>query len=87
MTESLEAQRQEIVEGMTRALARLAKARHFLNEAQRLAVSNTLRDVADCLDAGVAERSQRRCCPAVKRLVVAGRDVAGRPLFRIAAAR
>jgi hypothetical protein len=72
----LEDEREEIVEGITTAVRRLAVARHVLTEPQCIEVAETLRDTADEIDHGEGERTRRL-------VLLTPRGPMGRPLYRL----
>ena len=62
----------------------LMTAIRLLDFDQRLGIAERVRDVADQIDLGVAERCTRRLVPRPRTMKAAGvADQFGRPLFRV----
>ena len=78
-----EAQRAQLVLNITAMLGRLEKSRAWLRYEERLGLAETLRDVADAIDQGAGERGQRRLRLVPRRLIRAGSDGNGRPLYKL----
>jgi hypothetical protein len=88
MATDVETQRQAIADSLCSVLGRLARARHFLTERQRMQCAMVLRDVADQLDFGACERAMPiqplwRGPLLARRFVCAGEDADGCALYRL----
>ena len=82
-TDEVEAQRAQIVAGMTAALARLARSRDWLSTDQRFAVAETLRNIADHLDRGRVLAPHPVARLPSGRLVRSEKTEHGMPLYRV----
>jgi hypothetical protein len=78
----LDAARNETVNEISGCLHRLSRANKFLTLAQRVALAEIARDLADALDEGRALSPRDKTMPRRRFIKTDQVDTNGRPLFR-----